>query len=87
MPISIDEFENESADDLLAREQSLDAQVLEFLAYNPDQAYARREINGSVDASIFELASTLARLEEEGLVRHKGTYWLITEHGMEVARQ
>ena len=54
-------------------------EVLEFLAYNPDQAYSRREIQSALDMNIMETLATLSRLEQEGLVRHKGQYWTVAE--------
>lgn len=79
MPIDIEEFEA-AEDDFFRGGSELQLEsVLKFLAYNPNKAYARQEIQSSLDMSWIELVASLSRLEKRGLVRHKGQYWTIAD--------
>jgi len=53
--------------------------VLSFLAENPDLGFTPKEIHEQTGVPRGSVGSTLARLEEHGLVRHKGDYWAIAE--------
>lgn len=87
MPIDIDEFESADSEHLVSRRRPLESDVLEFLAFNPEKAYTRKEISAEVDATLFELASVLSQLQADSLVRMKGSYWTITDRGEEVSRR
>lgn len=79
MPIDIKDFEN-SDEDFFRGEYALESQkVAEFLAYNPEKAYSRQEIQSTIELSTIGLLATLSRLEHEGLVRNKGQYWAIAD--------
>ena len=79
MPIDIKEFELAEGDFFRGGSELQADKVLEFLAYNPEKAYSRREIQSALEMNIINLLATLCRLEHKGLVRHKGHYWAITE--------
>lgn len=80
MPINIDEFEAADKEDLKGDlEQSKDDKVLEYLAFNPGKAYSREEIQSATGITGLDLISVLSRLENQNLVRHKGSYWAIEE--------
>jgi len=79
VPIDIDEFEDAAEADLQDRDSSLHEAVIEFLAYNPNMAYSRREIQSSLEVDAINLLYQLSVLEREGIVRHKGRYWAIAE--------
>ena len=79
MPIDIDEFEAASEADLQGRDTSLREAVIEFLAYNPNMAYSREELQSSLEVDAINLLHQLSVLERDGIVRHKGRYWAIAE--------
>ncbi|WP_435064370.1 MarR family transcriptional regulator [Halobaculum sp. EA56] len=51
--------------------------ILEFLADRPDLGYRAGELAAELDIPRGSVGTTLSRLEERGLVRHKGEYWAI----------
>ncbi|WP_353633791.1 helix-turn-helix domain-containing protein [Halobacterium sp. NMX12-1] len=53
--------------------------ILSFLAENPDIGFTPKEIHEQTGVPRGSVGSTLARLEEHGLVRHKGDYWAVAE--------
>ena len=77
MPIDLEEFE-ESDEDNLTRETNAD-RVLRFLSKNPDKAFTQSEIRESTGVKRGSISVVLSRLEERGLVRHKGNYWAICD--------
>ncbi|WP_247731772.1 helix-turn-helix transcriptional regulator [Halovivax limisalsi] len=79
MPISIDRFENgcDEALDLEAGTQPY--LILEFLASNADQAFTQTEIHDATGINRGSVGAVLSRLEDRGLVRHRGRYWAIGE--------
>lgn len=79
MPIGIDRFESEPAETLSLREGSQPMQVLQFLVRNPEKAFTQTEIHDATDINRGSVGAVLSRLEDRGLVRHKGTYWAIGE--------
>lgn len=79
MPIDIDEFESAAPDELEEGGRPVRVAVLEFLGYNPDQAYSREEIQTAVNVDGIALLHALSTLEREGLVRQKGRYWAIAD--------
>lgn len=78
MPIDIDVFE-EQPEDALGGGPSQPERVLSFLAAHADQAFRPREIAQETDIPTNSIHPVLARLEDRGFVRHKGTYWAITD--------
>lgn len=79
MPIGIDRFEDEPADVLELREGTNPHRILRFLAENSDQAFTQTEIHEATDVKRGSVGAVLSRLEERGLVRHRGRYWAIGE--------
>ena len=77
MPIDIEAFETAPAEELRDETRPVRDSILEFLAYNPDQAYSRRELQASLDLDAISLLHALSVLEGEGLLRHKGHYWAL----------
>lgn len=75
MPVSIDEFE--SGD--LPSGPSVPERVVRYLSSNQEHAFTRSEIATAIDADPNTVGTALSRLKERELVRHKGTYWAITD--------
>lgn len=75
MPISIDTFENDPTLTAL----SIAEQVLMYLARHSHQAFTRSELAAAIDADANAVGSALSRLKKQGLVRHRDTYWAITD--------
>lgn len=77
MSIDRDTFENTSEDEL--EELSIPDQVLGFLAANDDRAFKAREIASRIGIEEGAGSTALSRLKDRGLVKHKATYWAITD--------
>jgi predicted ArsR family transcriptional regulator len=76
MPISIDEFESGSGP---LADASTAERVVAFLAANRDKAFTRAEIASAIEADPNTVGTNLSRLKKRGLVRHRDTYWAVTE--------
>jgi predicted transcriptional regulator of viral defense system len=79
MPIDIETFESSSADRLRPGGQTNADRVMSFLAAHPDQAFTQSEIRDGTDVKAGSISVVLSRLEDRGLVRHKGNYWALGE--------
>jgi DNA-binding IclR family transcriptional regulator len=79
MPISIDQFDDEPADVLDLQEGTQPYRIIQFLAENSDKAFTQTEIHEATDIKRGSVGSVLSRLEDRGLVRHRGRYWAIAE--------
>ena len=79
MPINIDRFENGPEDALGVKEGTQPHTILSFLAANDEQAFTQTEIHEATDIPRGSVGVVLSRLEERGLVRHRGRYWAIAE--------
>lgn len=77
MPIGIDRFEDDRSDALDVREGTQPHRILQFLAANDDQAFTQTEIHEATDIKRGSVGAALSRLEDRGLVRHRGRYWAI----------
>jgi predicted transcriptional regulator of viral defense system len=77
MPIGIDRFENEPEEILDFGKGTQPYEILKFLAENNDQAFTQKEIHQATDIKRGSVGAVLSRLEERGLVRHKGKYWTV----------
>lgn len=75
MPIDIEEFEEVDDD----REKSTSELIVEFLLEHDDEAFERSEIADAIDTPPNTTGTNLSRLKDRGLVRHRGTYWAITD--------
>lgn len=73
MPV---DFESYQPSDLPRRETNGRA-ILEFLADHPEKGYRPSEIADALDIPRGSVGTTLSRLHDRGLVRHKGDYWAI----------
>jgi len=51
--------------------------ILEHLAQYPELGFTPSELADELEISRGSVGTTLSRLEERGLVRHKGEYWAI----------
>jgi predicted transcriptional regulator of viral defense system len=79
MPINIDRFEDESEDTLNIGEGTQPHTILSFLAANDEQAFTQTEIHEATEIPRGSVGVVLSRLEDRGLVRHRGRYWAIAE--------
>ena len=79
MPIDIETFES-APDDRLQHDGETNAdRVMEFLATHPDKAFTQSEICEATGVKTGSISVVLSRLEDRGLVRHRGTYWALGE--------
>jgi len=74
MPVDIADFESGS----VSEPPSIPEQLVTFLS-------TREEIASALDADPNPVGTALSRLKARGLVRHKGTYWAITDDHDRVA--
>ena len=79
MPIDIETFESSSPERLERGEETNADRVMRFLAMHPDQAFTQSEIRDETGVKTGSISVVLSRLEDRGLVRHKGTYWALGE--------
>lgn len=79
MPINIDRLDDYPDEALDINEGTQPYRILQFLARNPDQAYTQTELHGLTEINRSSVGVALSRLEDRGLVRHKGRYWAIAE--------
>lgn len=79
MPIAIDEFEAGDGDILEFGEGTQPRRILQFLAEHADAAFTQTELSEATDIPRGSVGSVLSRLDERGLVRHKGKYWAIAD--------
>ncbi|WP_416841579.1 MarR family transcriptional regulator [Haloferax sp. DFSO52] len=77
MPIDIDAFESSPPDRLQNSGETNAERVMRFLAAHPDKAFTQSEIRDATDVKAGSISVVLARLEDRGLVRHKGTFWAL----------
>ncbi|UIO99682.1 MarR family transcriptional regulator [Halobaculum sp. CBA1158] len=77
MPISIDHFDEGPADILDLQEGTQPYRIIQFLAENSEQAFTQTEIHEATDIKRGSVGAALSRLEDRGLVRHRGRYWAI----------
>lgn len=81
MPISEDEFQTIDADGpmLDLASDTTQGEVYQYLLANADKAFRQREIIDAVDVPEGSVGPTLQRLEQHGLVDHRGRYWKIAD--------
>jgi predicted transcriptional regulator of viral defense system len=79
MPIDVEEFEEAAETDLRAAGSGPTnaERVLGFLGEHDDQAFTPKEIRGATDVPRGSIGVVLSRLEERGVVRHRGEYWAV----------
>lgn len=74
--IDIERFENE--DDVLDGPTNAE-RIVAFLAANDDRAWKQSAIADRTDVKRESVGPVLSRLNDRGLVRHRGQYWAITD--------
>ena len=82
MPISKDEFQSIDEDGPSVPDLAPDTTqgaVYHFLLEHAHQAFRQREIVDAVDVPDGSVGPTLKRLEEHGLVEHRGRFWTIAD--------
>ena len=79
MPINIDQLDEEPSEVLSLKEGTHPSRILTFLAENDDQAFTQTEIHEATGIKRGSVGAALSRLEDRGLVRHRGRYWAIGE--------
>ena len=79
MPINIDQFDDEPTEVLDIQEGTQPSRVLKFLAEHDDQAFTQTEVHEATGIKRGSVGAVLSRLEDRGLVRHRGRYWAIGE--------
>lgn len=79
MPIGIDRFDEEPEALLDLTEGTQPYRILAFLATNADRAFTQTEIHEATGIKRGSVGAVLSRLEDRGLVRHRGKYWAIGE--------
>lgn len=77
MPIHIDDFEDGPEAALEIDEGSQPYRILSFLARHEDQAFTQGELHEETGFTRGSVGAVLSRLEDRGLVRHRGRYWAI----------
>jgi len=79
MPITIEEFESTSPSEL--RKHGIDStnaeRVLTFLREHAGEAFTPAEIRVETAVPRGSVCVVLSRLEDRGLVRHRGHYWAL----------
>ena len=76
MPVEFEEYDPESTS-LRLEEGSNAHEILLFLLENPNEGYTPKEIHEATGVPRGSVGTTLARLKENGLVRHKEPYWAV----------
>ena len=79
MPIDIETFESSPEDRLQQSGETNADRVMRFLATHPDQAFTQSEIREATGVKAGSISVVLSRLEDRGIVRHKGNYWALGE--------
>lgn len=79
MPIDIDRFHTAPEDELQAGGPTNGELVLSFLAANSERAFTPSEIREAVDVPRGSIGVVLSRLEDRGLVEHRGEYWAVAD--------
>jgi len=79
MPINIDRFEDEPKEVLSLKQGTQPHTILTFLLANDEQAFTQTEIHEATGISRGSVGAVLSRLEDRGLVRHRGHYWAVAD--------
>lgn len=79
MPIDVEEFEEAPESELRATgDGPTNAErVLAFLGKHDDLAFTPKEIREATDVPRGSIGVVLSRLEDRGVVRHRGEYWAV----------
>jgi MarR family transcriptional regulator, temperature-dependent positive regulator of motility len=80
MPVDFERYEPDAGDGGLRLTEGSNAYaILRFLADNPGTGFTPKEIAEGTALPRGSVGTTLTRLEERDLVRHKEPYWAIGE--------
>lgn len=81
MPITEDEFQtiDEDTPAVDLGPDTTQGEIYRFLLEKADKAFRQREIVNAVDVPQGSVGPTLKRLEDHGLVEHRGRYWKIAD--------
>lgn len=79
MPIDIERFRTAPEDKLQASGETNAERVLAFLSANSDRAFTPSEIRTATDIPSGSIGVVLSRLEDQGLVVHRGEYWALAD--------
>ena len=79
VPIDIERFEEGSDRELRSSGQTNGETILAFLAEHAEQAYTPKEIHEATSVPRGSVGVVLSRLEDRGMVRHRGDYWAIAD--------
>jgi len=84
MPVHFEEYEAASTEIEWAIDPESNAYaILAFLAQHPETGYTPKEIHEATDVPRGSVGTTLQRLDDRGLLRHKEPYWAIDPAGIE----
>lgn len=77
MPIDIEHFEQGSTEELRGSGRTNAEVIISFLASRSEKAFTPVEIHDATGIPRGSVGVVLSRLEDRGLVRHRGEYWAI----------
>lgn len=80
MPVEFADYDPRPTDLRWVRDpESNPHRILSFLGAHPGTGFTPKEIAEATDVPRGSVGTTLSRLEEQGLVRHKEPYWAVVE--------
>ena len=80
MPVDFEAYDPEGTDGGLRITDGSNAyKILQFLSKRPESGFTPKEISEETDVPRGSVGTTLSRLKDRGLVRHKEPYWAIGE--------
>lgn len=80
MPVEFADYDPQPTDFRWVRDpESNPHRILSFLAAHPGTGFTPKEVAESTDVPRGSVGTTLSRLEEQGLVRHKEPYWAVVD--------
>jgi hypothetical protein len=77
MPVDFKSYDPDADQSLQLTEGTNAHTILGFLADRPEQGFTPKEISENTDVPRGSVGTTLSRLHDRGLVRHKEPYWAI----------
>lgn len=84
MPVKFNEYDAASEDiDWAVAPDSNAYAILSFLAEHPETGFTPSEIHEVTEIPRGSVGTTLRRLEDRELVRHKEPYWAANDRGIE----
>lgn len=77
MPVDFKSYDPDDHQSLQLTEGTNAHTILGFLTDHPEQGFTPKEISEATDVPRGSVGTTLSRLQDRGLVRHKEPYWAI----------